>query len=432
MKLIAAFFALFISLSTAAMKQPAKAVSNLQELAAHSCIKAFDPKNTKISIAQLQLMRVQEKQLPAELKEQLKATIIREKADILEEINDAKPVQLSDKEMYTGRSYGDVNFKISPNGQYLCYIAQDRDAYNERCSFADTLVLIHLPTRTQDLIVDPSSSGFTFFTFSPDSTQIIFAKAHRYIYDIARKKTTLCTESQYTLDKDRRANVSPSGAIRAEVNFNTVILWDVATKKEFKRITYLHRITHVSFANEDTLLVGIYKPYNDRFDLLRTDIATQTDHRMVKDLGVLDCNACLSTDAMLYIGKQTIDQENRHRLLHCDKQSCIKEYSNEALQWLNYAFTPDAAAIIAKGYIPNSTRNAPIYPYLYHTHRAITNHASLNELLVLLIAEKQRTNNTGIDIETLLTLKASQSTRLQDIAKERYAAFKPTSNCGIQ
>ena len=384
-------------------------------MAAQSLITVFDLKNTKVTIAQLQSLQAKAKYLPAELQENLIQTLLKEKADILETINDAKPIRLANIEMH-----GDMHFKISPDSKYVCYVAQKRLAHNERCK-PDTLVLIHLPTGKKDLIVDTSSSAFTF-TFSPDSSRVIFDKSQRYAYDIARKQTTLCMQNDQSIDDGNKEKItSPSGSQVAGFRHNTVILKDTATGA-LKRIAYLDKITYVSFADENTLLVGIHKLYNDRFDLLRTDIATQKYLRVAKDLGVLDCNRCLSIDAMLYIGMQTISNKNRHCLLHCDKQTCIKEYSKEELLWLNYAFTPDAAAVIVKGCIPSDNR---YYPYLYHTHRAITNNASLDELLALLIAERQRLNNSSIDLGTFIMLSTSRSTRLADIAKARYASFKP-------
>ena len=69
---------------------------------------------------------------------------------------------------------------------------------------------------------------------------------------------------------------------------------------------------------------------------------------------------------------------------------------------------PDGSAIIIKGFYLLDTR---YYPYLYYTHRAITNLASLDQLLALFMAERQRKNGTNVDTELINTMGNSESRR---------------------
>ncbi len=472
-----------LTIKTDTHKKAFKELPSLKELAACTFADTFDPNNTKHSLDQLHLLRKKARLLPQELQEHVKTTIVKEKAEIFEQINNAKPLRLSDKEIYC-----DSNFKISPNSEYLCYITQKRLPNNEPQWPVDTLALIHLPSGKENRIVHPQISCgdteighiCTYFTFSDDSSHIFFhdilTKSNLFTYDIAKKEIAGCNKipqkiENYVVTNNKKrlinspfvkpildptqnyyishqpaentitintiegtplftlphvtsntggtektlAQFSPSGQQIATVQDKTIALWNFTTRQLFHSLHYHDKVEQFSFADENTLLVGISKK-NRVINLLRNRINSRTWSLIAYNIGKFNHETQLSADSLLYAGPHN----SENCLVHCLKQTCLKTYPAEPA-WVYHTIIPDGSAIIIKGFYLLDTR---YYPYLYYTHRAITNHASLDQLLALFIAERQKKNGMKVDSELINTMGNSESRRLQEIARQRYAVCK--------
>ena len=170
---------------------PVKSTPTLKELAALKLLAQFDPENAT-SILLAKRFKKDVISLPAELQEYLSHLIAQEKNQLLEEINDAPAIQLSNKEI-------SGEFQVSPDGHYLAYIAQNRYSNGMFNWPNNTLVVIHISTQKEQAIqhthLGYGEGGGTTdaaIIFGSDSQSILFASAQAQVntpifkYDIKK------------------------------------------------------------------------------------------------------------------------------------------------------------------------------------------------------------------------------------------------------
>ncbi len=149
----------------------------LKELACKKFTDLFDPHNSAISIDTLKSLKEKTHHLLPDLQEALIRSFHLHEADVLENMVENTPIRLSDKEV-SGQPI------ISPNSEEIGYVAQKR---NEDLSFnwpCDTMVLINMKTKKEQLIQYPRIGCKKVYNdaneltptiiFSRDSNSVVF------------------------------------------------------------------------------------------------------------------------------------------------------------------------------------------------------------------------------------------------------------------
>jgi hypothetical protein len=484
-------------------------VPSLKKLATNSFVNAFDPENQKYDSNRLKALVSKVNSTPKELQEYLGTAILKEKADVLENINKAECVKLSDKKIQPWLNMSRNPLMLSPDSSYMCYIMQ-KNGDSQRPT---TIVLTHLPTKTETLITSDDISslkhqeflslsrlGFTNDNASivwhgvadydenpiyqyhiPSKTLSILAKlsgdgtnlAHigldgkkflssgflrrprivdteknslielpgggkavlnsatgRVVtHDFSKQKMYCCQsddgsilfEAHHPPSSKRqraRSRFSPDGTMIATGFDNVVHIRNsetglLLTKVLLAEPSVLERGA-LSFVEKDQIIIGVTLPNEYSYNLVRVNCDTKEWAVVARKLSVLSLSpVTMSRDMLLFLGTQLDD---KIALCHTFKQKVLNHYTKEPVP-VHYRLCQNDAAVVFDG-SPIASKNR--YPYMYSTHRAITNTASLENLLELFIAEKQRANNQPIDPSIIASLKASPSERLREVVKERY------------
>jgi len=490
------FFFLFVSIAIIGMEKPPKTpaksavpgickqVASLLNLAIHACVNLFNKSNTLARYAlQAKLLT-----LPRELQERAKPVLITENRALLEEIIDAKPIRICDKEMHP-RS----EFKVSPNSEYLCYIAQKRLPNNKRQWPLDTLVLIHLATGTCNYIGHPNLSvkidgahELGHFSFTPDSKEIFFHdapdKATMYQYNIFRKKiyakeTFPGSLDNFVIGQDQQSQVhfynsTPFPAVVDPIhqNYLTHLIDSIQVHNANRMLfTKPHRIqntnpdgrTWAQFSPSGSLVATVshntIRLWNVQTEKLFNTIAYRylIEHIAFNDENTLLVEL-LKEDTRRFDMMRTDIPTRTTSLLVPDilspnptgklstdtslyvgsqvskgatKKRLFDCYKQQCIK--EYPKSPDwedhAFAMNDSAIVVKGRVDRKrVYPYLYYTHRSLIKDTSLEELLTLLQAECHKQLRQPINHELLAILSKSRNSRLSEIAQQRYG-YKPSA-----
>ncbi len=399
-------------------------ILTLQQIAARSAIKNLSHLRSNIA------------NIPQGIQDILKKEIVLEHANILETINDAQAISLSALEMHP------EFVKISPDSSYVAYIAQKR-FHNNRFNLPhDTLVVIHVPTGEEETVYS-SELGYQwgdrgFFTsdfmFSQDSASILFKSANpqttqlAWQYHIPSKTLSPCRLDQISPAEEENPTeiVSFDEKIKIRRDSKTVYLDDAQSGETIRAISYGNTVGDIKFVNKHSFIASVANNWDQYLfdgrtcDLLLTDCTTG-DYKILARRVSLPYE--LSDDAAFLVGTQHVPSTDcsyiPDELFDCNKQITLRSYKGKNPRWCGHQLSPDATFVLVNGVIRTNGLDK-LYPHIYYTHRALTNTASLGDIVALLLAEKNYSQREAIPDELMAQLKQSNNANIKDAVSRRY------------
>lgn len=208
-------------------------------------------------------------------------------------------------------------------------------------------------------------------------------------------------------------------------------IWDINTHTLLHEIHYpVHRVYELAFKNDhciiatayayvmqDEQLTVSYKTYKTNLNTRHTRLLAESNSPIrTNHDGSLHVHESAADKKIVSLGSTT--QQKNLRAYHSPTKICIFgpgfTNNNEYLLLTETGVNPFSAAEL---------------PWIkrYTTHRAITNTATVEELLALCIAERQKNTGLAVDDATQKILHNTQNQRIKEIAEKRYPQSSSTS-----